>query len=209
MAALTSATRTRPAQSALIYSFTFLRNRRAFWLGSLAGIMLLIVFGGLFGAWTFWLRPDMLQALALAENPWALILLLAASGVATILLHELMHGALFWIFTRSRPVFGYRSGYFYASAPGWYFPRLQYLAISLAPLVCLSGLGLVLVLILPVGAVVFVWLGMVINASGAVMDLWTTVVIARQGERIVIEDSREGFSIYGLSESLKTGRNLP
>jgi len=47
-----------------------------------------------------------------------ILFLLEMIGCTAVVLlaHELVHGAFFWIFSRSRPVFGLRIGYAYAAA---------------------------------------------------------------------------------------------
>ena len=116
-----------------------------------------------------------------------------------ILAHELVHGAFFWIYSRSRPVFGLRSGYAFAAAPGWFFPPRQYLVIALAPLILLSVLGMLLVAILPAGALALALFGMVVNASGAVGDLWIAFKVIRERRPIVIEDLGDGMNFYALT----------
>jgi hypothetical protein len=66
-----------------------------------------------------------------------------------VILHELIHGFFFWFFTRSRPTFGFKGFYAYAAAPDWYLPRNQHLIVALAPLVLITGLGLVLLTFVP------------------------------------------------------------
>jgi hypothetical protein len=126
------------------------------------------------------------------------VLEMLACTAVVILAHELVHGAFFWIYSRSRPVFGLRSGYAFAAAPGWFFPPQQYLVIALAPLILLSILGMVLVVILPAGALALVVFGMVVNAAGAVGDMWIAFMVIRERRPIVIEDLGDGMNFYAL-----------
>src|SRR6266699_209791 len=66
-----------------------------------------------------------------------------------LILHELTHGLFFWLFTKSRPAFGFKGWYAYAAAPGWYLPRAQFLVVVGAPLTLLSLLGEALLLLVP------------------------------------------------------------
>ncbi len=98
--------------------------------------------------------------------------------------------------SRSRPRFGLRSGYAYAAAPGWYFPRRQYLVIALAPFLLLSILGMILLRVVPVGMLAAILFGTVTNAAGAVGDIWIAILILRERRSIVIEDLGDGFNFY-------------
>jgi hypothetical protein len=116
-----------------------------------------------------------------------------------MVLHELVHGAFFWLFTRSRPTFGFRVWYAYAAAPGWFFPRGQYLVITLAPLVLLSVLGLILLTIVPQeAALLIILLAAIINAASAVGDTWVAFLIIRERRPIVIEDLGDGMNFYAF-----------
>ncbi len=116
-----------------------------------------------------------------------------------MVLHELVHGVFFWLFTRSRPTFGFRGWYAFAAAPGWLLTRGQYLVVTLAPFVLLSILGIILLAIVPTGALAAILAGTVMNAAGAVGDLWVVFLILREHRPIMIEDLGDGFNFYALS----------
>jgi hypothetical protein len=124
---------------------------------------------------------------------------LILSMLVSIVLHELVHGAFFWLFSRSRPKFGFRAGYAYAAAPGWFFPRSQYLVIGLAPFVLLSLVGMILVTFVPIRWLAVILVGMIANASGSVGDLWIITLVLRERRKIVIEDLGDGMNFYALS----------
>ena len=126
-------------------------------------------------------------------------LFLLIGCVVSIVSHELVHGAFFWVYSRSRPRFGFRGGYAYAAAPGWFFPRRQYLVIALTPLVLLSFLGMILVAVVPIGALAAILFGMIVNAAGAVGDMWIVLKVIRERRIILIEDLGDGMNFYALS----------
>jgi hypothetical protein len=130
-----------------------------------------------------------------------LYVLLSLVGIAAgqMVLHELVHGVFFWLFTRSRPTFGFRGWYAFAAAPGWLLTRGQYLVVTLAPFVLLSILGIILLAVVPTGALAAILAGTVMNAAGAVGDLWVVFLILREHRPIVIEDLGDGFNFYALS----------
>jgi hypothetical protein len=193
------ATNVRPENSTLVYSLNLLSNKRAFWLLQIPATLGFFIFGFLFVWWTIWIRPNFLHTISTGVVVRLLDLLLFLIGfVVFILLHELVHGAFFWIYSRSRPRFGFRGGYAYAAAPGWFFPPRQYLVIALAPLVLLSILGMVLVVVVPAGALVAILFVMTANAAGAVGDMWIAFMVIRERRKIVIEDLGDGMNFYAL-----------
>lgn len=93
------------------------------------------------------------------------------SIVAVLVIHEGIHAFFFWIFSRQKPVVGFKGAYAYASMPGWYFPRNQYLIIGISPLLLITIFGILLIAIVPLSALTMVLIALVINTSGAVGDL--------------------------------------
>ena len=201
-----TATNVQPDNAKLIFSLNLLTDKRTFWLLQIAGAIFFFFFGWFFVWFTAQIRITLFQAGflegigALLGNSSIIQFLLIVLGpmIVFILVHELIHGAFFWIFSHSRPIFGLRSGYAYAAAPGWYFPRGQYLVIALAPLVLISILGMALVAVLPAGTIVAILVGVVANAAGSVGDIWIAFLVIREPSKIVIEDLGDGFNIYKL-----------
>jgi hypothetical protein len=190
----------------LVFSINLLKNKRVFWILQIAGTLLFFVFGGFFLWYTIQVRSALfhsgfLTGLGAAMGNASLILFLLemiACTAIVLLVHELVHGAFFWIYSRSRPIFGLRLGYAYAAAPGWFFPPRQYLVIALAPLVLISILGMLLVAALPAEPLAVLLFGLVVNASGAVGDIWIAYKVVRERRPIVIEDLGDGMNFYAL-----------
>jgi hypothetical protein len=194
------ATKNRPDAAALVYSLNLVKDRRAFWLLQITALAFFFIFGFLFLSWTILLRPGLLDTLSTGVEITLKGLLVLILGVLiSILLHEMIHGVFFWIFSGSRPKFGLRGGYAYAAAPGWFFPRAQYLVIVLAPFLLLSILGMVLVVAVPVGALAAILFGMLANAAGSAGDFWIAGKVLRERRNIVVEDLGDGVNIYALS----------
>jgi hypothetical protein len=116
-----------------------------------------------------------------------------------IVVHELIHGAFFWVFTRARPVFGLRGWYAFAAAPGWFLTRRQYLVTILAPFLILSVLGMFLMVILPVMHAAVVLIMTIFNATSSVGDLWIAFRLAGQRPPVVAEDRGDGVNFYSLN----------
>jgi hypothetical protein len=113
---------------------------------------------------------------------------LVATLVITLVLHEVVHGLVLWAFTGSRPVFGYKGWYVYTDAPGWYLSRGQMVTTYLAPFVVVPAIGLPLIAVTSAGLSLFVFLGLVVNAVGAMGDLYATVFVLRIKGPVVFGD---------------------
>ena len=74
---------------------------------------------------------------------WELIALLL-SIILMLVLHELIHGIFFYLFTHQQPRFALKSGYAFAAAPGWYLPCSKYIFVGLSPFVIISFISIVL-----------------------------------------------------------------
>jgi hypothetical protein len=193
-------TQVQPGNARLVYSFRLKQSRRVFW-GLNIGSVLLLVFFGWFFLWYFlWVRPDFLAGLV----PGSVSLL---SFFVTILvaffvqlgLHEFTHGIFLWAFTHKRPMFGFLGWYAYAAAPGWFFPRRQYLVIILAPFVLLSILGMILLAFLPARILFAVLFLTIINAASSTIDLWIAFKLAWENRPVVVKDLGGDIDFFTLN----------
>jgi len=129
--------------------------------------------------------------------------ILAAAGAAAVLavlglffVHEWCHGLAFrW--AGARPRYGAKLvawffPVFYATAPGHWLTRRQYLTVVLAPTVVVNLAGLGALLAFPT---VGLWLigPLAFHLGGCVGDWWMAVVIARLPAGTLFEDTRDGF----------------
>ena len=116
--------------------------------------------------------------------------------VFVILFHEGIHGAFFWLFTGSRPVFAFKGFYAYAAAPGWYLPRDAYMLTGIAPLLLITFVGMFLLWIVPDAWLMLVMLGLIINTSGAAGDIFAVLWLARQPAACLAQDRGDVIEIY-------------
>lgn len=141
------------------------------------------------------LRPDWNET-HLTGNGWNILGLFLLVLVLSVILHELVHGAFFWWFTKHPPKFGMGLGYAYATMPGWFFSKRQYLAVGLAPLAGLTALGLLLVPFLPGWMLDLFFIGLFLNAAGAIGDIYICIRIAREAEDVWVKDFGHGTEVY-------------
>jgi hypothetical protein len=178
---------------------------------SLASLVLILPVSLVLFYLTQWLRPAVLTVWTAAPPvdvppdgfsfliPISWLIGFLAASVLIIPLHELVHGLLFWVFTRRRPLFGLRLPFYaFAAAPvDVYLPRNPYLVVALAPLVLLNLLGLLLLPIMPLSLVPTLVLFMLLNTVGAVGDLLVTGWLLHYPARVVVQDVGDTMTVYG------------
>ena len=105
-------TQTLPVSFALAWSLDLKHNTRLNIILQIIGLGWMGLAGWLLTLFVFWLRPEFygtIQA-GFSANLIASLALLVVIMAATILIHELVHGLFFWVFTRRRPEFGLGTG---------------------------------------------------------------------------------------------------
>jgi len=161
----------------------------------LVALPLLIVWGLIF----YWL------AIRLGKMPSSFIsssmvrVLFAVAGImVTIVLHEAVHGITMRLFG-AHPRYGimWRYGMFYATAPGFAFPRRDYLIVAITPLIGVSLLAVLGMILLAGSAVVgLLALCATVNAAGAVGDLWIIGIVLRYPPSTYVVDEQDGVRIF-------------
>lgn len=116
----------------------------------------------------------------------------------TFVLHELTHGLAMWMFGAS-PKYGiiWKGLMLYATSPGHAYHLNNYLAIALASFIFISAL-VVLGIWLLQGTLWVALLAIcgIINASGAIGDLWMTMIVFRYPASAYVMDERDGIRVF-------------
>jgi hypothetical protein len=125
-------------------------------------------------------------------NIWTLLIGAFVALIAVPVLHELVHGVVGWI-CGARPAYGIGPGFAYTTfrEP---LTRGPYLAIGLAPLVVLSIVAVVFAARWDMGAGWLLFFA-VVNAAGAIGDLWMSWTILRQPPSSIFFDLADGFAV--------------
>ena len=121
--------------------------------------------------------------------PFGYDLLLFPAIIGALILHELVHGFFFLVFTGTIPVFGFTKMMAYAGAPDWYIKKNYYLIITLSPLAVITSAGLLFLTFIPSEFSSLVFLPMVINAAGCIGDIWCAVILINKPKETYITDS--------------------
>lgn len=113
--------------------------------------------------------------------------------VGLIVIHEAMHG-LAAALLGAKPSFGVGPGFAYTTflEP---MPKYHYLFVGLAPFIIMSIASIAAAVIWP-GIAGWAILFGVINAGGAIGDLWMSAIIVRYPREAMFYDLADGFAIY-------------
>ena len=174
-------------------------SRTVLWLNLLA-IPLLFLFGWLFSRVIILLRSlnpfqNGFWGIVSTFSGWGLIAILAGV-ILMLVVHELIHGLFFWVFTRERPKFALRSGYAFAAAPEWYLPKIQYAIVGLSPLILISIAGILLAASMPPSIAPYPLFIATFNAAGSLGDIIVVFWVSRQPRSILVRDLGDRFSSF-------------
>jgi predicted metal-dependent HD superfamily phosphohydrolase len=163
---------------------------------NLAGLTMLIFFGWAFLQAAVTLRPEASTLSAASILGSSGLLNIALALVTVLLLHELIHGFCFWIFTGERPKFGLHPLYAYAAAPDWYLPRNSFMVVGIAPFVAITVVGLILLPVVPFSTLPFLLVSLTFNAAGSTGDLIVVSWLITQPAVILARDVGPKISIF-------------
>jgi hypothetical protein len=141
------------------------------------------------------LRPGALEAQSVMSAGTSILAMILAA-IATIVLHEVIHGLFFWLYTKDRPVFAIHPLYAYAAAPEWYIPKRQYTIIGLSPLVILDVLAVLFLLLGPEGWISIFILLFALNTGGAIGDLLIVFRLHKHSPACLANDTGHSISYY-------------
>ncbi len=122
-------------------------------------------------------------------------ILLLASVLLYMLLHELIHGILMKGFSGVKPRYGFTGLYAYAGSDAL-FGRRQYLMIAFAPVVLLGIALAALNVVFYESSFWFFYVIQIVNISGAAGDIYVGTQIVRSHNAVLIRDTGTGMSLY-------------
>ena len=116
--------------------------------------------------------------------------------VVVLIIHEIIHGLFFWIFSHGWPVFALRPLYAYAGAPTWFFPKRQYAITALGPLVIIGAVGLLLLLLAPISWIPMIAFLVALNTAGAMGDLLAFIRLLKCSPTSFTNDTGDVVTFY-------------
>jgi hypothetical protein len=192
-----SATRTLPDDYRQTAEIDLAKNIGLVILLNLAGTVLFVLSLVLLGWLMRWVHPK----ITAGTLPFLLGLPELLSWLVSIplivIVHELIHGFFFWVFTRHQPVFALRLLYAYAAAPDWFIPARQYWIVGLAPLVILDAVGLLFILMAPTGWIPVLSAFLVaLNTAGAIGDIFIVARLLQLSPGSLVKDVGDGIRFF-------------
>lgn len=165
---------------------------------NILGVLLFVIFGVIFSRLAVSLGKLPLEGkFGLSEIGLAIGLALVGI-LLTLVLHELTHSLVMQMFG-AKPKYGiiWKGMMFYATSPGYAYHRNNYVVIALAPFVFISIL-VVLGMWLLQGTLWVALLGIcgILNASGAIGDMWMTMIVLRYATTAYVMDERDGIRVF-------------
>ncbi len=177
-----------------------LKSKKQIIILYLVGLVLLIFSIWFFGWLANFLRGSSATSFSFQISSMSTALIAIGKLLLTIVfvlvLHEGIHALFFWVYSRQKPVVGFKGAYAYAAMPGWYFPRNQFMVIGIAPLIVISLIGVLFLAILPLSSINLVLVALVINTSGAVGDLFVVIWLLTKPRETFANDKIDSIEFY-------------
>lgn len=123
---------------------------------------------------------------------WGVILV---GFIIYMVLHELVHGVVMWVYSKQKPFYGFTGMYAYAGSNA-YFNKKHYLVIALAPIVVWGIVLLILNLIFKEKWFWIIYFLQMMNISGAAGDLYVTCRFSKLPKDILVKDIGVNMTVY-------------
>jgi hypothetical protein len=194
-----SATRTLPDGYIQTHEINLAKNKRLAILLNIVGFIIFVLSFVLLGLFVRRVRTDLSTiTFTMRGDLSALLQLLGLFLLVALIMvvHELIHGLFFWVFTRSKPAYALRRSYAYAAAPDWFIPFRQYWIIGLAPLVLIDAIGILLILLAPTGWILPILLLVALNTAGSIGDMLITLRLLRLSPASLAKDTGDSVCFF-------------
>jgi Putative zincin peptidase len=150
-----------------------------------------IVLAGIFALAISWIIPVPIISL------WKLFLLLIGTVIVLTVVHELLHGIFFKLFT-GRVIYGFilKKFVFYASSPNQKISGNKFIVTALAPQLLAIPMFLIMGLVHNPIIDYFTLIFVFANLIGGTSDIWVAMTLAHYKEKVWAEDTKTGLIIY-------------
>ena len=113
-----------------------------------------------------------------------------------MLLHELVHGILMYLFSKVKPTYGFNLAYAYAGSTA-YFSKVHYIIIALAPII-IWGIVLAVICSYTAGTNLFwpFYIVQCINIGGAAGDIYVTFLFSKMPKDILVNDTGLKMTVF-------------
>jgi Protein of unknown function (DUF3267). len=141
-----------------------------------------------------WFMP---QPATNIKGLWILFLNVFVGFIVMVVVHELLHGILFKIYT-GKVKFGFlpKKIAFYATSPNSFITKEHFIQICLLPQILVFPCLLVAwISTTPMVEYIAITI-FVFNFLGGISDWWVAFTLARYKENILVEDTMSGMTVY-------------
>ncbi len=114
-------------------------------------------------------------------------------GFVVLIIHELIHGLCFWLFSREKVTFGFKQGLAYASCPGFLFSKFQFFIILSSPFIVITTILLILQFSLFHPMVMLFLISW--HTSACVGDFYMIKIGMEAPANILVEDTESGIDL--------------
>jgi len=191
---VTSSTKTLPQGYAQTGEINLKKNKRLAIILNIVALFVAILSFITLISFALSVRPGLMDtSVNITVGGMAIVVVLMA---LLLTIHELIHGVLFWVFTRSRPVFALHLFYAYAGAPDWYIPIRQFMIIALSPLVIIGIVGMLIILLVPESWVLLIAIMVALNTGGSIGDLLVFTHLLRLSPASLANDTGDVMTFY-------------
>jgi hypothetical protein len=175
--------------------FVLTEGRRVLWLNLMALVPIVIAIIVVTGWWII------IAPIRIDQTDFQLPIPLWLGAVVTFILilpiHELLHGiAIQFVGHHARYGMDLSKGVLYATADQALFRRNEYIFVALAPFIGITLAGMALLIVVPSSLTIYISLAIVLNAGGAIGDLWTVFIILHYPSSALVRDEGDGFRVY-------------
>jgi hypothetical protein len=179
----------------LVHHFILTHTRTLIWLNIIGTLLFVLALAVVFSALLAYdLAGSPLVNPALPEALPAPVYLVMLIG--TLILHEALHGLAIALLGH-RPRFGMKlTKLVLFTTSDAYFTRTQYLAVTLAPLIGITLLGIPAMLVLPQGSAIWIGIMVAVNTASAIGDMWMAAVTASFPADTLFHDESDGMSVF-------------
>lgn len=115
-------------------------------------------------------------------------------GTIILIIHELIHGLFFWLFSRKKVTFGFKQGLAYATCPGFLFSKTQFFITLASPFIIITAILLILQFSFFHPMVMLFLISW--HASACTGDFYMLKIIGKASANVLIEDTASGIDLW-------------
>ncbi|MFA5542268.1 MAG: DUF3267 domain-containing protein [Bacilli bacterium] len=183
-----------PKNSKEFFSIDAKDSKTILWLNIVAVVMLVIV-----GLPFILFKPYDISSL---DTFFTFLIIILPSMFMYIVLHELIHGLVYKLYTKQKLTFGFTLFVAFCGVPNIYIKKKAALVAVLAPFVFFSIILIPVILIVPANLFYLISLFIFcLHFSGCVGDFFVAYILIKSKGEVIINDTGPKQTFYILNEN--------